>query len=176
MSSLEARAEVEGAGDEGDRSVVGQHADEGVDHAGAEAGTERVQDRHLPARIASEDAQRVEQAAQCAVDREEEIVRGVERRGRGIDHPRPEFHALEDAIAGQAALRIVEPDDHAGQKDGGAEPEQRQVGQPVRGIGPWPVGGEYSQRSGGTGYREEGRAERVRVSDPCLRRAMVMRS
>jgi len=119
--------EVERARQPGDDPVARQRTGEQVGHPGAEARAHGIQDGELASRIAGEDIQEVEQAAEEAVDRVEEIVGGVERGVRRIDHPGFQLEALEDAIARQSALRIVEPQDEGDQHGAAADDEQRKI-------------------------------------------------
>ena len=83
----EARGEVEQRRQQRHEAIARHGADQQIDDAEAEAAAQRIQDRHLPPRIAREHAQEVEQAAERAVKRIVEIVRGIERRIRRIRRP-----------------------------------------------------------------------------------------
>ena len=136
----EARGEVEHRRQQRHQAVAGHGADQQIDHAEAEAAAHGVQDGHLPPRIAGEDAQDVEQPAERAVERIEEIVRGIERRVGGIGDPGLQLQALEHAVAREPALGIVEPQDDGDQKRAAAQHEQGEVGEmtanrPMDGMG-----------------------------------------
>jgi len=80
-------------------------------------------------RIAREHAPEIEQPAQRAVERIVEVVRGIERCvGRVVD-PRLQFQALEHAVAGEAALGVVEPQHDRDQEGAAAQHEQREIGE-----------------------------------------------
>jgi len=112
-----------------DEPVAGDGSDQGVDDSEADAADHRVQDRHLPPRIAGEDAEQVEEPALRAVEGIKQIVGRIERRIGRVDDPRLQLEALEHAVAGQPALRIVEPQDDADQQRAAAEDEQSEVDQ-----------------------------------------------
>ena len=126
--------QMERARQPGNDAVARHRAREQVGHAGTEARADGVQDGELPPRIAREDIQQIEQPAERAVGRIEKIVGGIERGVRRIDHPGLQFEALEDAVARQAALRIIEPHDERDQYGTAADHEQCEIGERSPGL------------------------------------------
>jgi len=75
-----AAGEVEQRAAQRQQPVGGERIGQAMDDADAERGARRVQDGELPPRIAGQDAQRIEQPAKFAVERVEQVVRGIEHR------------------------------------------------------------------------------------------------
>ena len=152
----EARGEMEHRRQERDQAIAGQAADQQVDHGQAEAAAHRVQDGDLPPRIAGEHAQEVEQTAKRAVQRIVEVVRGIERRDGGVGDPGPQFQALEHAVAREAALGVVEPQNDRDQERAAAQHEQREIGEIAAWMG-GRAGRTRGEDQGGELYRQPGR-------------------
>jgi hypothetical protein len=104
-----------------------QVADQQVDDAETEGAAHGIEDGHLPPRIAGEHAQKIEQAAERAVERIEQVVRGIERRVGRIGDPGSELQALEHTVAGQPALGVVEPQHDGDQERAAAQNDEGEV-------------------------------------------------
>ena len=111
----EAAAEMEAGGQRGRADAAGQAMDEGVDDDGGEAGEDGVEPGELPPRHAAIDAEPVEQPAERAVEREIEIVRGIEPRPRRIGDPGLGLDALVHAVGGDD-VDVLQPRDQAAER------------------------------------------------------------
>ncbi len=114
----EAASEMEHRGERGDPRAAGQAMDERIDDGRADAGPESVEIGELLPRHAPQDAERVEQPRAHAVEREEEIVRRVEARGRWRGNPGLGLDALVHAV-GADDVDVLQPPDQAAQHQQG---------------------------------------------------------
>src|SRR5581483_5312356 len=73
---------------------------------------ERIEVGELLPGLAAQDAEEIEQRAQPAIEREVEIVRGVELRVRRIADPRRRLQALVHAVGGDD-VDVLQPADQA---------------------------------------------------------------
>src|SRR5581483_12199668 len=87
---------------------------------------ERIEVGELLPGLAAQDAEEIEQRAQPAIEREVEIVRGVELRVRRIADRRRRLQALVHAVGGDD-VDVLQPADQAAQEQQREDEGQQQL-------------------------------------------------